>query len=284
MTTGILQAPASLPPEDITPGDDGKPSLLRRVGDAIYPLTAIIVILVIWELAVLIRDIPHYVLPAPTVIAETVYLERAYLTSEMVPTLIEALLGFFFAVVIGNLLAIAMVTWRALERTLYPLLVASQEVPTIAVAPLFIIWFGLGTTPKVIIAFLIAFFPVVINSAVGLRSVPTEVLNLARSTGATRLAILRRIRLPHALPNIFAGMKLAITLAVIGAIVGEFVGADQGIGYLLIAASGRLDTALVFAGIAVLVAIGLVLFWLVAIVEKLAIPWHISQRQGNEAH
>lgn len=263
------------------PGLRSRVSLARRVGNMLYPAIALVAILVIWEVVVAVRDVPNYILPAPTEIVRTVIDQKEYLIEQSKPTIIEALLGFAFAVVVGNLLAIAMVTWKFLERTLYPLLVASQEVPTIAVAPLFLIWFGLGYTPKVIIAFLIAFFPVVINTAVGLRSVPPELMNLARSTGASQISILRRIRLPHALPYIFAGMKLSITLAVIGAIVGEFVGADQGIGYLLISASGRLDTALVFAGISVLVVIGLFLFWVVSVAERLSIPWHISHRSSD---
>jgi NitT/TauT family transport system permease protein len=140
------------------------------------------------------------------------------------------------------------------------------------------VWFGFGLTSKVIIAFLIAFFPIVVNTSAGMRSVPAEMLDLAHSTQASGFTILRKIRFPFALPNIFTGLKIGVTFAVIGAVVGEFVGSGNGLGYVLMTANGRLETSLLFAAIIVLVVMGLVLFLAVSMLERALIPWHVSQR------
>jgi NitT/TauT family transport system permease protein len=147
-----------------------------------------------------------------------------------------------------------------------------------AVAPLFIVWFGFGLMPKVFIAFLIAFFPIVINTVVGLAAIEPEKIHLARSMGLSGAATFFKIRLPNALPSIFGGLKIAITLAVVGAVVGEFVGGDAGLGYLLMSANGSMDTPLLFAGLVGLTLIGIVLFMVIEIAERFAIPWHTSTR------
>jgi NitT/TauT family transport system permease protein len=140
------------------------------------------------------------------------------------------------------------------------------------------VWFGFGLTSKVIVAFLIAFFPIVVNTAAGLRSVSSELLDLAHSTQASGFTILRKIRFPFALPHIFTGLKIGVTFAVIGAVVGEFVGSGNGLGYVLMTANGRLDTATLFAAIGVLVIMGLALFAAVSLLERIMIPWHVTQR------
>ena len=219
-----------------------------------------------------------YLLPSPAAVYSSLTGQWRYLASEAVPTLVEVLLGFALATIVGIAIAVAIVTWRPFEKAMYPLLVASQEVPQIAFAPLLLVWFGFGLTSKVIIAFLIAFFPIVVNTAAGMRSVPTEMLDLAHSTRASGVTILRRIRFPFALPNVFTGLKIGVTFAVIGAVVGEFVGSGSGLGYVLVTADGRLDTATMFAAIIILVIMGLVLFLAVSLLERLLIPWHVSQR------
>ncbi len=196
-------------------------------------------------------------------------------------TLCEILWGFGLATAVGIPLAVVIVVSPGLERALYPLLVASQSVPKIAVAPLLIFWAGLGLFPKVLVAFLIAFFPVVIDTVAGFRSVEPEVLHLARSMGASERRVFLKIRLPHAMPHIFAGLKVAVTLAVVGAIVGEFIQADRGLGYALLQANGTFNTRLAFATILVLAAIGVVLFVAVERLERLSIPWHVSQRSSR---
>jgi NitT/TauT family transport system permease protein len=187
-------------------------------------------------------------------------------------------LGFALSIVVGVPLALAIFLWPPFARSVYPLLVSSQAIPKAAVAPLFVVWFGFGLLPKVLIAFLIAFFPIVINTVVGLASLEPEKIQLARSMGFGPSKIFFKIRLPSALPAIFGGLKIAITLAVVGAIVGEFVGGDSGLGYLLMQANGSMDTPLLFAGLVGLTLIGVALFLLVELAERLAIPWHTSAR------
>jgi NitT/TauT family transport system permease protein len=204
--------------------------------------------------------------------------EWAYLALHTAVTLYEILWGFALAVLIGVPLAMVIVASPSFERAVYPLLVASQSVPKIAVAPLLIFWAGLGIFPKILVAFLISFFPVVIDTVVGLRSVEPEMLHLARSMGASGPKVFLKIRLPHALPNVFAGLKVAVTLAVVGAIVGEFIQADRGLGYALLQANAMLNTKLSFATIVILAVIGVVLFAVVDRIERWLIPWHASRR------
>ncbi|MGI8418732.1 MAG: ABC transporter permease [Nakamurella sp.] len=250
----------------------------QQMASVVYPLLAILLLVVIWDLVVQIFKIRDYLLPRPGAVFRTFIDQAGYLAEQAVTTIQEVILGFILATMVGLLIAVAIATWRPFEQAAYPLLVASQEIPQVAFAPLLLVWFGFGITSKVIIAFLIAFFPIVVNTAVGLRSVPTELIDLARSTRASSLTILRKIRFPYALPYAFTGLKIGATFAVIGAVVGEFVGAGKGLGYVLVTANGRLDTALMFAAIIVLVVLGLALFFVVVLIERLVIPWHVTQR------
>ena len=250
----------------------------QRIESFAYPAAALLLAIAGWELVILIFNIQAYLLPSPAAVYSALTGQWSYLASESVPTIEEVLLGFAVATVVGISIAVAIVTWRPFEKAVYPLLVASQEVPQIAFAPLLLVWFGFGLTSKVIIAFLIAFFPIVVNASAGMRSVPSEMLDLAHSTQASGFTILRKIRFPFALPNIFTGLKIGVTFAVIGAVVGEFVGSGNGLGYVLMTANGRLDTSLLFAAIIVLVIMGLVLFLAVSMLERALIPWHVSQR------
>jgi NitT/TauT family transport system permease protein len=194
-------------------------------------------------------------------------------------TLLVTLGGFALALVIGVALAVAIVESRLLEKTIYALIVGLNSVPKVAVAPLFVIWLGTGAEPKIAIGFLIAVFAIVIDMVLGLKSVPPDILDLARSLRGGRLATLWRIRFPCALPSLFAGMKVAISLALVGAIVGEFVSSQRGLGYVILSAQGTFDTARVFAAIVVLGVMGVALFWVVTLAERLAIPWHASQKE-----
>jgi NitT/TauT family transport system permease protein len=245
----------------------------RVVGIA-WPLAALVGSLVLWEAVTRLLRVPLYLLPPPSVIAEAMVAHAGVLAEESIATTIEIALGFALSVAVGIPLALAIFLWPLFSRSIYPLLVSSQAVPKVAVAPLFIVWFGLGLVPKVFIAFLIAFFPVVINTAMGLAAIETEKIHLARSMGLGPLATFLKIRLPNALPSIFAGLKISITLAVVGAVVGEFVGGQGGLGYLLLVANGSLDTALLFAGLVALTVLGIVFFALVALVERLVLPPH----------
>lgn len=246
-----------------------------------FPLGLGIALVIVWEFGVRFGNIPAYLLPPPTSIFASMVNDWKVIYLNIYPTLIAILGGFALSVVIGIPLATIIVFSRFAERALYPPMIASQAIPKIAVAPLFVVWMGFGVMPKLSIAFLIAFFPVVIDTVIGLRSIQPEMLQLGRSMGGGTLRVFLKLRLPNALPNIFAGLKVAITLAVVGAITGEFVGSQSGLGYLLTSASGQMDTALVFAVLVTISVIATFLFAIIESVEKLVIPWHSSMRSRN---
>ena len=191
-------------------------------------------------------------------------------------TLSEALAGLGLSIVIGVPLAMLLVWSRVLDQALTPLLVVSQTFPKVAIAPLLVIWFGLGFFPKALVSFLVAFFPIVVAGVQGMRSVEPELLELIQSYRANDMQIFWKIRLPAALPSLFAGFKLAATFSIIGAVVGEWVGANKGLGHVLLWANADLDTPLVFAAVVCLAGLGSLLYYLVHGIERLVLPWHVS--------
>jgi NitT/TauT family transport system permease protein len=248
------------------------------------PLVTLVLALAAWELVVDGFRIPEYLLPAPSGVASAMLTSWRYLALHSAITVYEILLGFVLASAVGIPLAMLIVYSPLVERGVYPLLVASQAVPKIAVAPLLIFWAGLGLFPKILVAFAISFFPVVVDTVVGLRSVEPEMLHLARSMGAGERKIFVKIRLPSALPNVFAGLKVAVALSVVGAIVGEFIQADRGLGYALQQATSVLDTRMAFATIVILAAIGMALFAAVEGIERRLTPWSAARRAEAITH
>ncbi len=212
-------------------------------------------------------------------ILQNAVVERDYLLAETWVTFQEIMGGFLLSVVVGVVLAVLIVGVRWIEKSIYPILVISQVIPKIVFAPLFLVLFGFGISSKIAIAFLLAFFPVVIDTVLGLRSTTVETLYLARSTGAGWASTLFRIRLPSALPQMFAGMKLAATFSVTGAVLSEFIGADQGIGRAVFKASAGRETDVVFAGVLYITAIGFGMFLLIQYIESTVAHWHVSQRR-----
>lgn len=245
------------------------------------PLAGILVFLAVWELGVRLFKVPAYLLPPPSAVAAMFVRELPKLLYHGWVTTYEMLLGYLLAVGVAIPLAIGITSSHRFDRFVTPQLLFFQVVPKVAVAPLFLVWFGVGTTPKVLVAFLISFFPIVIDAAVGLRSTSSEMHDLARSMGASRWQLFARFRLPTSLPYLFSGLKVAATLSVAGAVVGEFVGADKGLGYLLLVTNSNMETALMFATIVALTIIGLVFFYAVEFLEAVLIPWHVSHR-GRE--
>jgi NitT/TauT family transport system permease protein len=193
----------------------------------------------------------------------------------------EIVAGYLLAVVISVPLAFVVAYSQFFEKSVYPLIVFLQIVPKIAIAPLFIIWFGFGFMPKLLLVFLLSFFPIVVSSTAGFKSVDPDVMDLARSTGAGPWRLFAMIRLPQALPDIFTGLKVGAALAATAAVVAEFVASNKGLGYLLLEYNGNLETPMVFAVIIVLSLIGLAVYYAVEFLEKLTIPWHVSQRGAN---
>jgi NitT/TauT family transport system permease protein len=246
-----------------------------RISALLSPIGFMIAVFVLWEAGTRLFNIPVFLLPAPSAVVASMHANMSLLLASAWVTTIEIVLGFVLSIVVGIPLALMIFLWPPFSRTLMPLLVSSQAVPKVAIAPLLLVWFGFGLLPKVVIAFLIAFFPVVINTAVGLAAIEPEKIYLARSMGFGAAATFFKIRLPNALPAIFGGLKISITLAVVGAVVGEFVGGDAGLGYLLMVANGSMDTQLLFAGIVWLTILGVAMYLLVELAERLAIPRHI---------
>ncbi|MBI4277464.1 MAG: ABC transporter permease [Armatimonadetes bacterium] len=248
------------------------------MGSIGWPGLTVIGTLALWEIGVRAFRVPEFVLPTPSAVLAEVWREQDRLLGNAVVTLWAVLAGFGLGVAVGAPLAFLIVYSRTFERAVYPLLVFSQTIPKISIIPVFVVWFGFGLLPKVLIAFLICFFPVVIDTVVGLRSVPPEAVDLIRSMGGSRMDVFTRVRIPNALPYFFSGLKVAVTLALVGGVVGEFVGSTSGLGFLIVQASGLLNNRLVFAGILVLSAIGVVLFYAVDLLERLLLPWHVTRR------
>lgn len=252
---------------------------MKLVGAGFWqPIVTAVVVIGGWELAVRGFSLPEYLLPAPSTIVEE--------AAESLPRLLEnaastggvMVAGFLIAVVLSIPLALAIASFPFLERTVYPWLLFMQMVPKIAVAPLFIVWFGFGIAPRLLIVFLLSFFPILINGISGFRSLDKDVINLVKTTGATGSVVFWRVTLPNALPHIFTGLKIGAAVAAIAAIIGEFVASDNGLGYLLLEYNGQLETAKVFSAIILLSAMGVALYYAVELSERVIIPWHTSAR------
>jgi NitT/TauT family transport system permease protein len=237
-----------------------------------------VVFLILWEAAVRIFDIPRYIVPSLTSIIEEFFKHIGLIWEYTIVTGIETIVGYSIAVLIGVPLAMVVGFSKFLRQTLYPFAVALEMVPKIAFAPLFVVWFGFGFFPKMIIVFLVCFFPILLNGILGFTSLSPELGHFSRSTGASSWTMFWKIRLPAALPELFVGLKGAAVNATVGATIAEWIGGDAGLGYFIQIATGQLRMALAFAIIFVLAAIGLLLFYIVVLFEKKLIPWHVSQR------
>lgn len=246
------------------------------------PLLAFAGLIAFWEFSVRFFAIADYVLPAPSVIGEAIIANWASLLRHSGVTLMEAVLGFLLGIVVGLPLAVLISCSSWLERTIYPLLVASQSIPKVALAPIFVVWFGFGLLPKVLIAFSIAFFPVVVNTVVGLARTPPDMIRLMRSLGSSPLEIFLRVRIPVATPYIFAGIKISSAFAVVGAIVGEFIAATSGLGYLQLIANNNLEIPLLFACLVLLSLLGALIYYAVVLVEHLVLPAPLRTHDSGE--
>lgn len=255
----------------------------KALRTALNPILALALLLFVWEGAVHLFRVPGYLLPPPSQVFAQITTHALVLANHARATLTVIVAGFLLSALIGIPLALAISFWPFFNRTIYPIIVFSQLIPKIAIAPLFVIWFGFGFLPKILIAFLISFFPIVIQSIVGFTSIRPEPIRVALSMGAGPLTLFLKVRLPHALPNIFAGLKMAMASASIGAIVGEFIASQQGLGYLVLVANGEMNTSLAFAGMLLLSLMGVALYFVVETIERLATGWHVSQRVGAAA-
>jgi len=238
-----------------------------------------LLLFVLWEVGVRIFGVKEYLLPPPSKVW-TEFLKRydTVMASAWVTTQ-EILAGYALAAVVSVPLALWIAYSRFMETAVYPAIVFLQIVPKIAIAPLFIIWFGFGFTPKLLLVFLLSFFPIVVASIVGFKSVDPDIMDFARTTGAGGWRLFAKIRLPQALPHIFTGLKVGAALSATAAVVAEFVASDKGLGYLLLQYNGQLETPMVFAIVVLLSLIGLAVYYAVELLERFAIPWHVSQQR-----
>jgi putative hydroxymethylpyrimidine transport system permease protein len=261
-------------PKPRTAGPPSATSRVRYIAWKYSPAALLVVAGIgLWELLIRVLDVPHYLWPSPSLIVATMRNEIGDLTDHTWVTLSEVAAGFSIAVATGLGLGILLHVSATLRRGLYPLLIASQSVPTIVLAPVFVLVLGFGIGPKLAIIALFCFFPIVVGTIDGLRSVDPEYVRMMLTLDASRAAIFRRIEFPAALPQIFTGTRVSATYAAIGAVFGEWAGSGSGLGWQMLQAKGRLDTELVFADIAFITAMALTLFGLVSLVERLTIPW-----------
>jgi NitT/TauT family transport system permease protein len=238
-----------------------------------WPVLVTTLILLAWEISVRILGIRSIILPPPSAVLETMAQRHDLLLTHLWPSLYLTVLGFLLSV-IGGIFVAVLITYSAIVRKgFYPVIVVSQVIPKISIAPFFIVWFGTGTMSSLLLAFLVAFFPMTINAAMGFESIDEEIHRMARTFMGSRWQIFWKIRMPNALPYIFGGMKISITLAIIGVIVSEFVASQEGIGYLIKLAGGLLDTPLMLAAIVALSISGLALYGIIVAVEGWAVYW-----------
>jgi NitT/TauT family transport system permease protein len=247
----------------------------------LYPLSAGVALLVLWEIVVRAFQVPDRLLPAPTAVMAAGAAKTELLWGHGLETLRAVLLGFVTAAVVGVIAAVLMTSFWWLEAAIFPIVLVSQTVPKVAIAPLLMIWFGFGIESKILLTFLIAFFAVLIDAMLGLRSTPADMLLLARSTGAGPLTILFKFRLPYALPFVFAGLRTAAIFAITGTVVAEFVGGEKGLVYLLLVAQGQQQTGLMFSIVIILSVLGILMLAGVEFLERRLIPWYLWMRAGS---
>jgi len=255
-----------------------KPPAWSASKDVLWTAASAILAIALWAGAVALLKPPAYILPGPWDVLARSWSDRALLVSHGAGTMAEILAGLVLSVAIGIPLGILIVAIPIAQRLLYPIVIAFNAIPKVALAPLFVVWFGYGFLPRVLITGSIAFFPVLVATISGLMSIDPELLRLAEVLRAKKSATFIHLRLPQAIPSIIAGVKIATSLAVIGAIIGEFVASDRGWGFLLVQASGSLDTTIMFAIVIILAIVASLLFYLISLVEIYLISWHASQR------
>ena len=242
------------------------------------PLALVAALVAAWWAVTSSELVAPYILPSPGDTWSTMVDNASYLAGHTWVTTYETIAGFLIASVIGVVIAVVMIYSSSIEKTMYPLILFAQVIPKIAIAPLFVVWLGFGPSPKILVAVLMAFFPIAIASMAGLRSVDPEILELTSTMGASKWKTFMKVRFPASLPQLMSGLKIAATLAVTGAVVGEFVGANEGLGYVILQANGNIDTAMLFAALIIMSLLGIILFLIIEIAEKFLIPWHASRR------
>jgi NitT/TauT family transport system permease protein len=251
------------------------------VGPLLLSLAGVVVFLLFWEGAVRFFQVKSYLLPPPSEVFVELFKARGRIAEHLMVTMTSMVCGYLLAIAVAIPLAMAIAGSRTFEASVYPIVIFLQILPKIAIAPLFIIWFGFGLAPKILLVFLLSFFPIVVAGVAGFKSVSPEILEFSRSTGVNWFGTFWKIRFPSAMPEIFTGLKVAAALASTAAVVAEFVAADRGLGYLLLVYNGEMLTPLVFADVLVLGVLGLVLYYAVELAQRIVMPWHVSARHAQ---
>jgi NitT/TauT family transport system permease protein len=253
----------------------------RRRLEMAMPWIVIVTLLIVWQAVVQIFGIRQFVLPAPTAIYEAFLEYRAPIMDHALFTLVNTLAGFGIGIVVGVLLGVVIGSSRLSRAGLYPLLVGLNSVPKAAVVPILVLWMGIGQPPAIATAFLLSFFPIAVNVATGLATVEPELEDVLRSLGASRFDILRKVGLPRTMPYFFASLKVAITLAFVGAVISETVASNDGIGYLMLQSASQFRVPLMFAGLAVIAAMGITTYAIFALLEQRFTGW-ATRRQDTQ--
>jgi ABC-type nitrate/sulfonate/bicarbonate transport system permease component len=257
--------------ELIHPAD--RSTWVRLLERYLPPAVLICAVIVLWQWATGFFKVQSWLLPAPTAIFTALHVDWPLIHSNILATIEETLIGFCLALFVGITLALLIHYSMVMEHALYPWIIASQTVPTIAIAPILVVWFGYNLTPKILVVALFCFFPIVVSTVDGLNAADTDMMSMMRTLGASRWNVFRYVEFPGALPAVFAGLKIAITFSVIGAVLGEWVGSTEGLGYLLLQSTAQFQTARGFAILAVLSAMGITLFITVSLLQRLLMPW-----------
>lgn len=247
----------------------------------IPPVLLIAIGILAWQIIATARNVPDYLLPKPSLIWQTTIDEHDLLIANTWPTLKIAVFGFLISLGLGMVLAIAINYSPQLERAVYPIIIASQTIPLIALAPILVVLLGFTILPKLIVVALICFFPIAVNTVDGFKSVDPDQINLLRTLGAGRWRLFRDVQFPTALPYLFSGTKVAATFSVIGAIFGEWVGSSEGLGYVMIQKESQLDTAALFSAMLILSIMGITIFAVVTVAERLLMPWYHTEKKRN---
>jgi NitT/TauT family transport system permease protein len=250
----------------------------ERIATIVLPVLGMLAVIALWWLATIAFSIEEFLLPSPGDVLAAFAEYPGYLLEQTWVTLLETVQGFGLSMVVGIPIALLIVSSTILERTIYPPLLALNAVPKIAIAPILVVWMGFGPAPKVLLVFLVCFFPVVISTASGMKSTPAEFVELMRSLDCTRRQEFFTLRFQYALPQIFVGLKTAISLAVLGAVIAEFVGANAGLGFVIVSSGASADTALAFAAMGLLGVLSIALFYGLAYVERRLLPWAEAHR------
>jgi len=252
---------------------------LENIEDKIIPISFFAILLFIWEAVARLQIVPTYILPAPTKIINTLIINLPLLKEHILVTLMEALIGFVISIIFAMMIAIVMDSIPIVKKAVYPLIITSQTIPIITIAPLFAIWFGFGYFPKVVIVILVCFFPITISLLEGLSSVEPELLNLIKSMGANRVELYKMVKLPAALPSFFSGLKISATYSIMGATIGEWVGGKKGLGVYMMRVKQSFATDKVFAAIILITLLSIMILKLVGFIEKKSMPWVYDKNQ-----